>query len=1333
MSLNGLDDPRVKEAYEAAAAEPGGWFLLKYASRDEVELLGRGNGGIVEIRNNIAQYEEKSPLYGFLRYRRRNVIIKYLPEDCSRLIQARVAVHFTAVCDRFSPHDTTFSIAESKELKDTKLSAACSLHTASGSTSSSTSSLRRRRLMEIAEEEEEEARERKRQSLVKEEERHGPSAPLTSEPPGPAKLNADLANLPEAARFTSQLEPPVFTGVPRPSSPAKSFDEAARRMLSQSSRHELYPTSSYPYSKPRVKLGPRPSVEISGRPRSAAGGAANRPVSTVPAGLKSLSKGSRKGRTHEHDEEAPESELKEEPKDPFQQSVAGFNMDPSDGEPARPHTSSGAHAAIATPSPLKINMPAIALPPNKQSTMTPEKARLLKAMKLREQKKVSNLQSTLDLPAPDMPSAPGVPDESDNTNPETRAISPLAEDTLPEANSQQNDGPSDLKADPEPDFDAEPDRTSVDTHTDSHPASPLAASDIGDSTQASSLSESTDETLLAKDQGPSQEAEADTQIAAIADNEILPLEKGADAAEVGLTNGDSENDKAAMDGRGRVDDEGPAVVKEDIEQENGTSNPTPDGEADRSSAISEKVEKDTSNDTLSGAVDAQETKVSHSNEEQTPSSPQIRIPLSKFSTQEAKSPTAAANQAISPSAARSPDMDRWSIQDAAPPVPDKDDAPKTGNDAEGAAAEAKPSRRNFPGPIRTDLDALEKDKRRSVISITENDGLMDELQSATVQQATPIAVSKSSMNPFFSADAGYKKTPGGVERPGFSRAVSNPGRSSLLPAGEAPAGTGRSVSTGTAYLNKISQQTTPSDLRPKSAKLGSSISQRIKALEMLSGSASPSDTAPKERPATTFFAVRKANTREQSKSPSVVDRANSLTRGPTPTPPESMESSPETTRAARRDRSGSLVNRLSMFEGGNPPRGRPESIQVKARIIRDPNQPFPKVPEPRADAADYGPLELKQSPLIVDIQSRAVSQSPARPLSSVSTRQAGQELASQAKQSLLERRLSRDSRSQSQDPDKEGTDEEAKQQSTGPRPRRRSSLSVVKDFIKDRGGSLIGVKSPSTDNLGRSPSPAPTSLVSPAMPTSSQSPSRPPSVHQTVSLARRLSISSRRSSIEQATPAFSVNSAAILSPARTPDAGGESETDVKGGGKKSGPPSPNQSKGSRASRFMRRLSNTLVTSKKNSAPSSPPTVAEEDAAEVEAASRSSTAQSQPSIVAFMGDVNVQFPDNLLWKRRSICLDSQGFLILSAVQGTPMMPAVAPGKDRQQTGLVKRYHMSDFKAPYAPDVELQELPNSVVLNLVDGSGLQIACEDRAGQMSILRILEEAHHNHTSFGQ
>jgi|HubBroStandDraft_4_1064222.scaffolds.fasta_scaffold1388296_1 hypothetical protein len=62
-------------------------FLLKYVSRDEVDLLGRGNGGIVEIRNAITKADDGSPLFGFLRYRRRNVLIKYVPESCSRLVQ----------------------------------------------------------------------------------------------------------------------------------------------------------------------------------------------------------------------------------------------------------------------------------------------------------------------------------------------------------------------------------------------------------------------------------------------------------------------------------------------------------------------------------------------------------------------------------------------------------------------------------------------------------------------------------------------------------------------------------------------------------------------------------------------------------------------------------------------------------------------------------------------------------------------------------------------------------------------------------------------------------------------------------------------------------------------------------------------------------------------------------------------------------------------------------------------------------------------------------------------------------------------------------------------
>lgn len=78
-------------------------FLLKYTSRDEVDVLAKGSGGTVDMRNNIAQYEETSPLFGLLRYRRRNVIIKYLPEGCSRLIQGMSQPSLLFCCPSSGP------------------------------------------------------------------------------------------------------------------------------------------------------------------------------------------------------------------------------------------------------------------------------------------------------------------------------------------------------------------------------------------------------------------------------------------------------------------------------------------------------------------------------------------------------------------------------------------------------------------------------------------------------------------------------------------------------------------------------------------------------------------------------------------------------------------------------------------------------------------------------------------------------------------------------------------------------------------------------------------------------------------------------------------------------------------------------------------------------------------------------------------------------------------------------------------------------------------------------------------------------------------------------
>ena len=64
-------------------------LLLKYTSRDEVDLLESGSGGLPETRRAIEGYEEKSPLYGLVVHRRKKVLLKYVPEGTSRLLQGK--------------------------------------------------------------------------------------------------------------------------------------------------------------------------------------------------------------------------------------------------------------------------------------------------------------------------------------------------------------------------------------------------------------------------------------------------------------------------------------------------------------------------------------------------------------------------------------------------------------------------------------------------------------------------------------------------------------------------------------------------------------------------------------------------------------------------------------------------------------------------------------------------------------------------------------------------------------------------------------------------------------------------------------------------------------------------------------------------------------------------------------------------------------------------------------------------------------------------------------------------------------------------------------------
>lgn len=62
-------------------------FLIKYVSRDEVELLAQGTNGAPEMRGHLANEPDDAPLFGYIRFRRKNVLVKYIPEAASRVIK----------------------------------------------------------------------------------------------------------------------------------------------------------------------------------------------------------------------------------------------------------------------------------------------------------------------------------------------------------------------------------------------------------------------------------------------------------------------------------------------------------------------------------------------------------------------------------------------------------------------------------------------------------------------------------------------------------------------------------------------------------------------------------------------------------------------------------------------------------------------------------------------------------------------------------------------------------------------------------------------------------------------------------------------------------------------------------------------------------------------------------------------------------------------------------------------------------------------------------------------------------------------------------------------
>lgn len=1067
MSLNGLDDPRIKEAHDAAIAEPGGWFLLKYATRDEVDILDRGSGGILEIRKAIAAYEEPSPLFGFLKYRRRNVVIKYVPEGVSRLVQARVTVHFNAVTDTLSPHDTVFSIETAKQLKDSALSAACSLHTASGSTSSSTSSLRQRRLLEIEEEEEEDNR---RHSTVLEEyastigppsvhesvdeDRHADASVADS--PHDSTLSAsdshDTERDPEGLSLAPTISitsvdsdasrPSISTVQERP-----SFHDG-RSGLNRYNSVNSY-TSYSSSGRQKVKLGPRPSLDTH-TPSTASVGS-SRPVSSLPAGLKLISRKSQR----------PKERLVAQALTASNRLHLTPNMDSNTNRvlqnaieqplpPSRPTTSDSSRSFLS--------MNTITAPADTTTTITPQKAKLLKALEERKKKMAEK--------------------EANELSALTEATAAMEAQAENGASSQT--APASLSI-----------AVSDDVSNSSSPASPLEASIAQEeSTRASSISEAADDSTPEKI-APSTEGND-----CIQSTDATPADASTiSATEVVATESTAEAVTGAAD-----------------QTKEATSEDTPatQGLTAKSSNPELKINGDevADNDKIADEAVSNEQNKEHVKE--------MVIPQSKFSTQNDN---------------------------------EKPDS------ADGATVQ---SRKSLVAPITIDT---KKTRPTSEIDLANDDGLMDELQSATVQEAKPMQLPKSPGKAMFSRD--IKRNTMVTDR--FTRAVSSPNVADNY---EQRPTSSRSVSAS-QYLNRIGQQQSSAPMAKK-VNVGGGIAERIKALEKLKTSSAGTPTlqtpslASSASPSPTFFAVRRTI---PSKAPSIADRADSLNRRPG-SQASTRGSSPEQ-QFKGRGRTLSITNRNDQYSLS--PTG--YTGRASIQIARDSSRPTLARTSTNIDFSEHNTLDAHQSRVSMD-QQRAIAAEVMRSTSPEKS-------------------------------DKHG---------------RQSSITTVKDLI-----------------------------------------------------------TGRRQSVTQ-------DNQSVMSNETSPE-----------------------KKQSRASRMLQKMSSTLSSSRKNTNTMSPPL-----AEEAEPASDAKPTVA-PVTTLEMGDVNVQFPDNLLWKRRAMHLDSQGFLILTQSQT----------KGSDANAGVKKYHLTEFKRPQVPDIDMEEMPNSVVLSFVEGSGLQFACSDRQGQMWCLQRLQEAH--------
>ena len=284
------------------------------------------------------------------------------------------------------PHDTIFSFINHTELRDSKLSSACLLHTASASVKSSTDSLRPPALSEIAED----AQETQPESLDDRDKRDTePSLAVETHRALAAvskySENQDFTRVPSTRRT---LSPAPSTRTIRntdkalpPTPPEVDYKKVYSRSNYEGEQSDNRPSldtrfsfqstrpptrdyqNSYEY-KPKVKLGPRPSTDSATRSHTSD---SPRPVSTLPSSVRLSTR------------KVPSTKAKSRHQQQSSHGMALSKMALSPPLPIMPiQTPDASHPILnGSVTPTRSAQP-------KSPAITPEKRRLMKALQLRQ-------------------------------------------------------------------------------------------------------------------------------------------------------------------------------------------------------------------------------------------------------------------------------------------------------------------------------------------------------------------------------------------------------------------------------------------------------------------------------------------------------------------------------------------------------------------------------------------------------------------------------------------------------------------------------------------------------------------------------------------------------------------------------------------------------------------------------------------------------------------------------------------------------------------------------------------------------------------------------------